>query len=55
MQKILLRRVPKRTDPRKQYKVMQKWASLIALKYSAIDDIPAISAKKYVSKTTSIK
>lgn len=54
MQKILLKKVPKRTNHRKQCRTMQKWASLLALKYSAADDIPVISAKKYVIKKASI-
>lgn len=55
MPKVLLKRIPKKTDRKKQSETMQQWAQALTSKYPPTDGIPAISAKKHKSQTSSTK
>ena len=49
MRKVLLKRIPRRTDKTLQRKVLYRWARTMTTKYSTPKDIPVVSAKEYIS------
>lgn len=53
MAKILLKRVPKKTDKASQQRVMKEWSATIVEKYSAGRSIPICSANEIRSKSGS--
>ena len=50
MARILLRRVPKRTDKTSQQKAMKVWASVIVEEYAHRKNVPIIAASEYRAK-----
>ena len=45
MQRTILKRVPKKTDPKAQKEFMSKWASAVSSKYERCKDIQSRSAE----------
>ena len=52
MQKVLLKRIPKKTDKKEQKKTMQEWATAITAMYPQTDTIPVVSVKKFLSRSS---
>lgn len=53
MAKILLKRIPKKTDKSNQQKAMRVWSATIVETYSKEQSIPIIDASKYRSNNGS--
>ena len=50
MARILLRRIPKKTDRANQQKAMKVWTTVIVEEYSPSKSIPIIAASEYRAK-----
>lgn len=47
MAKILLKRVPPKTNGERQKKAMREWSAVIVERYSSGQDIPIVAAGKH--------